>query len=170
MVAIPVYRDSGRDYLELHALFAPIRRAGYYEGLTEADVERETQEAREDFEGRHGVALIFLGRSGRHVCIVDTAANRARYWNLARAALAAVKRLFDSWKDENIAKRPAPEPELPEANTHPLTVNVPDKGPWRGHVVVVWTGPVQSAILTPKGGQELAELILEATRKAEEVS
>lgn len=97
---IPLYFDVG-PYLELHAERAPIARDGYYAGMTDGDVERETVNAIREFEARFGVELVTLGRSGRHICIEDTPANRARYWNLQRAAVAAVKRLFDSWRDDN---------------------------------------------------------------------
>ncbi len=91
---INYYRDAGRSYLQLHALRAPV---GKYLPEYENDntlYDRDVQSAVEDFEVINNVTVYQLGRSGRHICIDDTARNRRRYASLSRKAVAAATALW----------------------------------------------------------------------------
>ena len=96
------YCDGSRRYLELHALRAPV---GGYTG--DFDPENDprgeaynvaTMEAIRAFEARHHVTIYTLGRSGRHICIEDTAQNRRRYTRLSKAATEAAHALWASMR------------------------------------------------------------------------
>ncbi len=100
---ITIYRDSGVNYLELHARRAPV--GGYATWVT---MDREVYDftvacAVQDFEAETGVRVFLLGRSGRHVCVEDTPRNRRHYARLRKAALQAADRM---WLDMRTEREP----------------------------------------------------------------
>jgi len=83
-----LYHDGGRAYLELHAMRAPV---GHYLPKYERTPEMydwAVRDAIAAFERLHNVTILQLGRSGRHICLADTPANRKRYGVLQRSAVA----------------------------------------------------------------------------------
>jgi hypothetical protein len=95
-----MYRDGGRDYLELHALRAPLARDGAYrEGFTDDDYNWGVECAIHDFEVAHRVEIFTLGRSGRHICIEDTPTNRRRQASLSRKAIAAARECWAGMRE-----------------------------------------------------------------------
>ncbi len=89
-----LYRDGSAEYLELHALRAPV--GNYLPELTDGQYDMLVMQAVQDFELENDVDIFQLGRSGRHICIKDTPANRKRYASLQRKAIAAAKAFWAS--------------------------------------------------------------------------
>lgn len=100
------YIEGNVTYLELHAQRAPLGITA-----TEAEFDRAVQCALSDYMTENKVAVFCLGRSGRHICIDDTPANRRRFPSLQRKALKAVAELW--------AEMRAPKPPTV---THTVTV------------------------------------------------
>ncbi len=92
------YVDGNRQYLELHALRAPV---GNYKTMSESRYETKLFEAIADFDVEHDTQTYELGRSGRHICIEDTPENRARYDELSAAAIHAA---YDFWNSVRTVK------------------------------------------------------------------
>jgi len=82
------YSDAGTRFLELH----------HHSTKNKLDVKDAPERVQEDyyhhllilavdtFQNRTGEDIFLLGRSGRHVCVRDTEANRRRYGYLKRLA------------------------------------------------------------------------------------
>lgn len=100
MSNVKLYRDGGREYLELHAMRAPVGGYATWVTLHDEAYNIAVQDAVQDFEHEHKVEVFQLGRSGRHICIEDTEANRARYPELQRAAIAAAEELWQAMRTE----------------------------------------------------------------------
>ena len=97
-----LYYDGRTGYLELHALRAPV---GPYATWAQDDdaYNFAIACAVQDFERENKIELYLLGRSGRHVCIEDTAKNRRRYKTLQRKAIAAAREV---WADMRTEREP----------------------------------------------------------------
>lgn len=97
---IPIYVDwPNTGYLELHAMRAPVGRylPEYEQDQTLYD--RDVAETIERFELEEDVTIVCLGRSGRHICIEDTPANRRRFWLLQRKAIDATREMWAEMRE-----------------------------------------------------------------------
>lgn len=88
---LPRYREyNGKTmYLELHA-----NRTGYSLNNPETTEEEFLDYVRQSvaiFEKKTNVDLFLLGRSGRHVCVLDTPENSKRYQRMKNLALQLEK-------------------------------------------------------------------------------
>jgi len=85
---LPRYSDCGVEYLELHRNHTMWRLNN--ENLSYQDSEELytalVLQAIDEFENKTGVNVYLLGRSGRHVCVDDTAENSKRYNYLKKTA------------------------------------------------------------------------------------
>jgi hypothetical protein len=96
---LPRYYDNNKSYLELHANHTVWKLDNEH---TDDDLYCWTVEAAvERFEDETGVPLFMLGRSGRHICVEDTAENSRKYQYLRNKALKLEKEVVDTFNNYN---------------------------------------------------------------------
>jgi len=86
---LPLYRDSGRDYLQLHDHHTMWKITN--EHVDENVFNMYVEGAVDLFKEKFNEQIYGLGRSGRHICVENTDRNRRRYKSMKRYALKLEK-------------------------------------------------------------------------------
>lgn len=108
-VTITVYQDSGRTYLELHAMRAPV---GHYITTGNSSIDQSVYDNAVEtavflFESLNNIEVLQLGRSARHICIEDTSTNRRRYASLQRKAISATRAMWQAMREPGASEWPS---------------------------------------------------------------